>query len=404
MNVGLAATVGHRRGGLTRVGGHRLPRPWLAWLVLTMGGVGAAAPAPVIFQSVPGRFEVAAIDATAAQAVIARAEEAWALLAPPLALPDAFSSPVFVRLVPVADWREAAAFRVIVEAGGVVSVRLRWGEAMEERVVRRALVRGLLLRAGVARHGVSGNMVAPRWLEEACLGWWQTRADPAQFDALKQETARLAPPALADVLGWSRDGEPSHARAPGAVWLLTFLQEESGRSGAWPALLNRVLGGEAPLAALAASFPGRFANDAERELWWQTGWHHVRRTRPLPTLEAADSRAALVGLTRFVFSREGRDTVVPLPDVLGRAGEPPVDVELKRRAAALNRLLPVLHPFYRNAGLALAEALGTRATGARLDAWCGAYALEWRDATDLEAATTAALDALERKSPLSSIN
>ena len=147
-------------------------RALVAWFGVALAAMraGGASPVPVIFQSAPGRFEVAAIDATAAEAVVARAEEAWPLLAAPLALPEAFSSPIFVRLVPAADWVETAPFRVIVEAGGVVSVRLREAGTLEERVVRQALVQGLLLRTAVARHGVGGRPTAPRWLEEACLG------------------------------------------------------------------------------------------------------------------------------------------------------------------------------------------------------------------------------------------
>ncbi|MEO5957958.1 MAG: hypothetical protein ABIR80_02490, partial [Opitutaceae bacterium] len=61
-----------------------------------------AATTPTIFRSGPGQVEVAAIDATAAQAVVVAAEEAWARLAVPLRLPKGFSTPVFVRLVPAA--------------------------------------------------------------------------------------------------------------------------------------------------------------------------------------------------------------------------------------------------------------------------------------------------------------
>lgn len=357
-----------------------------------------AAPGPVIFRSAPGRFEVAAIDATAAQAVVAQAEEAWRWLALPLALPEAFSSPVFVRLVPAADWTETESFRVIAEPGGVVSARLRWGEAAPEATTRRALVRALLMRVAVAHHGAGGRLTAPRWLEEACLGWWRTHADGAQLDALKQETARLTPPSLADLLMWPPEAAESRSRVAGSIWLLAFLQEEAGRTGAWPGLLSRLLGGDAPAAALAASFPGRFANESERELWWQTGWHEVRRVRILPTFTAAESRAELMQLTRFVYARDGRDEVKPLRVVLAHGTEPLVGEDLRRRATALQRMLPSLHPFYRNTGLSLAEILDVRSMPpAKRDAFCAEFERDWRDATELEAATTGALDAVEKR-------
>lgn len=373
-------------------------------LTLLAVQVAGAGPVPVIFQSAPGRFEVAAIDATAAQAVVAQAEEAWRWLAAPLALPEAFSSPVFVRLVPAAEWSEPRTFRVIVEAGGVVSVRLRWSEAMPEPVVRRALVQALLLRIAVARYGANERLTAPRWVEEACVGWWQTRAEAAQLDALKQETARQVPPPLKEVLNWSRGAADSRELTVGAVWLLALLQEESTRAGEWAQLLGRLLGGDPPATALAEAFPGRFADETARELWWQTGWHQLRRGRTLPSLEPAESRAGLAELARFVWAEDGRDRIVPLREVLAHGREPAVAAELRRRATALNRLVPALHPFYRNAGLSLAEALdASDAAAERREASCAAFERDWQDATELEATTAAALDVLERPGGLSSI-
>ncbi len=377
---------------------------WLAVLLVALGGAvwrgptAGAAPAPVMFQSAPGQFEVAAVDVGGAQRVVARAVEAWQLLATPLALPGAFASPVLVRLVPAAEWGERTPFRVIVETGGIVSVRLRWDEATPESFVRRSLVQGLLMRQAVARHGVNAHLTAPLWLEHAGVGWWRTHAEPAQLDALKQSSAGRAPPTLAELLNWQRGAEEPERFIDGAVWLLAFLQTDSGKAGEWPALLQRLLGGEAPEAALAASYPGRFASERERELWWQTGWHHLRRARVLPAFEAAESRAELAELARFVFTRNGSDAVVPLGDVLAHAREPRVAADLKRRAAALNRVLTALHPFYRNAGLSLAEVLtASGATPERRAAWGATFEQDWRDANELAAASAAALDALEAK-------
>ena len=363
---------------------------------VALGWAATGSSVPVIFQSAPGRFEVAALDGGDAQRVAALAAQAWPMLAGPLALPESFASPVFVRLV--ADWGERSPFRVTVEAGGVVSVRVAWDPTTPEVVVRRALVQGLLMRQAVARHGVNERLTAPLWLEHACVGWWRTRAEPAQLDALKQASARLAPPALEDLLQWQRGATEPAPFVDGAVWLLTFLTGEAGKAGEWPALLHRLLGGEAPAAALAASFPGRYANDGERELWWQTGWQQLRRARVLPGWEAAESRVELAEMVRFVFTQQGEDAVLPLREVLERAGEPLVDRELKRRAAAVNRLLTALHPFYRNAALSLADALAVRGAGAeRRDAVCAAFEQDWRDATELERASATALDALSAR-------
>lgn len=370
-----------------------------AWVGAAMAARAAGdLPAAVMFQSAPGRFEIAGADVVGAQRVVALAAEGWQHLAVPLALPESFSSPVFVRLVPAADWREVAPFRIIVEAGGVVSVRLRWAASTPEVYVRRALVQGLIIRQAVARHGVNPRLTAPLWLEHACVGWWRTHAEPAQLDALKQSSQRLVPPTLSTLLEWQRGSDEPEALTAGAVGLLGFLQAESPRTGEWPALLQRLLGGEAPLPALSATYPGRFTNESERELWWQTGWHQWRTARVLPGLEAMESRAELAECARFVFAREGRERVVPLRELLAHTAEPLVAAEIDRHAGALNRVLPVLHPFYRNAALSLAEALAARGVAEKKrEILCAAFERDWRDAVELEAASATALDALERK-------
>lgn len=377
----------------------------VAWALAAMAVVtssqelrAANAPVPVSVQSAPGRFEVSALDASVAHAVVAASEEAWRFLSAPLGLPEAFSSPIFVRVVPVADGAPES-FQALVEPGGIVSLRLSIASRVGP-MARRALVQALLFRVGVARFGASEQINAPLWLEHACVGWWRTRRDGAQLDALKYESRSGPPPPLEELLAWAPGDEEPKAYANAAVWLFIFLQAESGRAKEWPALLQRLLGGEEPLAALAACFPERFATAAERELWWQTGYHHVRRVRTLPMLEPREAREQLGALVRFVFagSEDDTDVVLPLRQVLNHANDPVVAADLARRAADLSRLIPALHPFYRNAGLTLAEVLrdGVKLP-MRREELCAAFEQDWNAAVDLEMATTAALDAVENQ-------
>ncbi len=370
-----------------------------------MGAIGcclaiALGAAPSVFRTAPGRFEVSAGEVDAARMVTSAAEEGWRLLAGPLALPEAFSSPIFVRVIAADEWREPAPFRTIVETGALVSLRLRWSPDLPERLIRRAIVQALLMRLAVAQHGVNDRLTAPLWLEHACVGWWETRAEVAQLDSLQQRSARHAPATLSAVLGWQRGEAEDEARINSATWLLTFLQTEAARSEEWRTLLRRLLGGEPPLVALRATYPRRFEQAEEAELWWTTGFHHVRRIRPVPTLDARESRAELLALQRLVVSEEGRDAdkVVSLRTMLEHAPEPFVAAETQRRAAELGRVLPALHPFFRNAGLALAEVFAARTAGAaKRDEVCRAFETDWRDALELESASKAALDALESR-------
>jgi hypothetical protein len=292
---------------------------------------------------------------------------------------------------------DAAPFRVMVEVGGLVSVRLRADAAMTA-LTRRALVQALLMRLAAARHGVNERLTAPLWLEHACVGWWETRAAASQLDALKHHSARQPPP-IESLLGWQRGGEETADLSIGSVWLLAFLQVESGRAGEWPACLLRLLNGDDPLIAVTSSYPARYHSAEERELWWQTGYHHLRRMRTLPGQEAAESRDQLGGLARFVFAGAAgeEDVVVPLDVVLARGDEPVVEAEIARRALEVSRLISSVHPFYRNAGLSLGEAFAARTLpAAKRAAAASAFERDWRDAIELENATRTALDALER--------
>jgi hypothetical protein len=403
VNGAAVAAVDHRRRR-NRNGRHQ-PSPRHGWIGFGLGLVCAAlnavaATVPSVFRSGPGRFEVSALDAAAARAATTEAEECWRWLSAPLALPEQFSSPVFVRLVPASEWSEPTPFRTIVEAGGVVSLRVSAAALGSPRLLRRALVQALLMRLAVAQRGVNARLSAPLWLEQGCVGWWETRADAAHLDAVKQRSAALAPPAVDELLQWQRGEPESPARVSGALWLLTCLQAETTRAGEWPALLRALLSGDEPMAALASHFPGRFTTAAGREMWWQLGWHHARRTRTLPTLEIDESRAELAALARFVVahSETDADRVITFREALAHAREPFVDAELARRAADANRLAATLHPFFRNAGLSLAGALATgRASPAQREAACLAFERDWTDAGELAAASRHALDTLERQ-------
>jgi hypothetical protein len=179
---------------------------------------------------------------------------------------------------------------------------------------------------------------------------------------------------------------------------MTFLQAESGPAREWPGLVLRLLAGDEPMAALIASYPARFNTADERELWWETGYHHVRRVRTLPTLEAADSKEQLGALARFVFADPGGDgdLVLPLRTIVNRLDEPVVVAEISRRAAEVAKLIPSLHPFFRNAGLSLAELLASRKLPpARRAVLCTTFEDDWQAAIELASVTAAALDRLE---------
>lgn len=373
----------------------------LAWLALPLL---AASPtqgaAPVLAASLAGRFEVASMDAAVAHRVAAAAEEGWRVLAAPLGLPPSFPSPVFVRVLPAGTPRATATHEVAVEPGGLVTLWLG-PRAQEGRLLRRALVDALLHRLGVALHGVTVPPLVAPWLVSGAAGWWETRVDGARLDALREASRRRSPPELVRLLDGAHGSFGSEEDAAGATWLFTFLLAESGRGGEWPRFLARLLAGGDSQAMLAQAYVGRFGGPDERELWWQTGWHHHLRQRVLPGLEAEEARVLLAALARFVFSDDGgTDRLVPLAEVLARRSEPLVAAELARRGAELGRGVAGMHPFFRNAALTLAEACALAAGpegDRRREALAAQWERDWADGLALEAATREVLDRWESR-------
>lgn len=359
---------------------------------------GAALSPAAVFQSGAGRFEVSAWDADVAREVTAVAEEAWRTLAVPLGLPEAFSSPVFLRVIRPSEWPERSPFLTRVEPGGVVSVRLAWAANPADRATDRAVVQGLLLRLAVAQHGVSDSLAVPLWLELGCVGWGKARAEAARWDALKYATQRLRLPRLQEILSAQRGGMETREFAVGATWLVAVLQAEAGRTAAWTQLLRRVLKGEPATDAVDLVFGDRFRGESERELWWRTALEQAWRTRTLPGLDAEESWRALEALARFVVGGEAEDRLVPLSEVLTHGGEPFVAAELARRAAEASRIAPAAHPFFRNAALSLAAVLNAGSLPAEQQGkLIRAFENDWREGVSLVRASAAALDAFEAR-------
>lgn len=356
----------------------------------------AAEPIPVNVRTMPGRFDISAMDATLAHTVSAQAEETWRHLSDLLTLPEGFSSPIFVRVS--AGDASSPLFTAQSEPGGIVSVWIQSSAVAQPDMVRRALARGVLLRQGVAWYGAEPVRAVPGWLELGCALWVATREFPARLDEIKDRTRSLAPPALGALLNDKRAVVGGLEHAIASLWLLTLLQGDSRGAQEWGSFLRGVLRGVPADEMLTVAFPGRFTNVRERELWWQTGWHHFHRVNAFPMMGSQESAHEITRLSRFVFAPGNEDVVVPLRTVLEHAADAIVADEFKRRAAELQILTPAMHPYYRNAGLSLLEVFLKAGTVSphRLAALVVAFEEDWRDGVEIEAAAKAALDALER--------
>lgn len=367
-------------------------RGGLVLLTLLASGEGRSAPA-VLFESAPGQVQVVATDVVAARPVLSAAESAWCALAGPLELPERFASPITIRVVPCADWRDSESTRLVVEPPGAVTVWLR-GDATVSREAQQALVRALLVRKAVAATGANGQITVPRWLEEGATSWWRAAESGSEIDWLKQDAERLNAPTLSALLSWRRGATTSPELTVGAYWLIVFLQSESGPGRAWSRMLATLLAGGDSADAIQRQFGIALAS--EGEIWWRTGWHHYRRIPVLPGLSAAESRAMLADAIRQVWLKAGVETVVPPDDWPELAGTAAGRTTLNQAAQRISRCTAMLHPFYRNAALSLVAALNAAGstTSEAFAATRAHFEADWQEATALEAASATALDAL----------
>ena len=312
-------------------------------------------PTPRVFYTRPEQFEIIVMDAADARRLIAMGRAVWAALADPLRLPaDGFNTPVSVRLVPAAQWNAPTAFTVTVATPGMVTVRVRQEAGLDSNVVRRALVHGLLMRQAASWYGATSSLTVPLWLEHACAGLSRAKERPAILDMFQQDSVRLAAaPSLESVLKWDRGSDASHARELAALWLLLQLQAESSDGTQWHQWIRGVLGGAPALDTLPRIYAGLWANAADMELWWQTGFYHQAKKRILPVMTAGESRAWLTDRSRWLGMQQGRELVVPLSELPRLGREPWVQRELAERVQQIHLTMPAIHPFYTNAMVSL---------------------------------------------------
>ncbi len=360
----------------------------------------AAARAAHVFYTGRGQFEIIVTEIADARAALELGRSVWSALSVPIGLPaEGFESPVAVRLVPSAIWNEPAVFTVTVEAGGLVSVRVRWSEDVDPIVVRRAFVQGLIMRRAVAWHAVGPQLKVPLWLEQACTAWSQVRERPAMMDAFQQESAMLgAPPSLRALLEWERGGVESRSWELSALWLFAQLQAE-GPFSRWGGWLRGILGGADAYDTLPRSYPGVWRDAASLDVWWGTVVHHQRTTRALPAMTIAVSRAWMQDRSRWLAGRGAREVVLRLQELIELRREPWVKAELVERQMQTRSVLGTIHPYYANAALSMGRLYEAAARGNEKDFRVALAEFE-RDAIDgreLEDTVGAILDTAPRK-------
>ncbi len=354
---------------------------------------------PFVASTLKDQFEISGHSSDGVRHSVAIAEEVWATLAGPLLLPrDGFPSPIAVRLVAPELWKGDASFQPFAEMGGRVSLTVRSPADMPDlTILRRALVQALLMQRAIAWHGSVPGLKVPLWLEDACVAWSLTHGQTALLDAWQQESAGAAPPPLASLFGRQR-GEPViRSQELALLWLMGYLQSESGPELRWPSLVQSVLGGEDSARAVRRLYAGIFRSDPE--LWWQVGYYSQCRLNALASGQtAANTRIWLAERARWTALRANTEVGLTLDEVFGAHLEPWVQAELNLRLNQLHAGLDATHPFYRNAAVSLGRIYEAAMVGNHRS-FATALADLNRDIADgreLEQAANAALDKLEQ--------
>lgn len=362
---------------------------------------GMAEPAPRVFYTETGRFEIIVLDVADAQHALALGRSVWGALSGPLGLPsEGFSSPVSVRLVPEKQWKAPAVFTVSVETPGRVNVRIRWSDQVDPVIVRRAFVQGLILRQAVAWHGLGPRLTVPLWLEQACTAWSLIRERPAMKDAFQQESEGIpAPPPLRSLLLWERGEVESRSWELASLWLFLQLRDEAEDEARWGGWVRGVVGGADPVDTLPRCYTGLWKDFATMELWWQVGFHHQRLSRVLPAMTAAASRAWLADRSRWLAGRAGREIVLPLDELNELRREPWVRDELTQRVRQTHAVLGVIHPFYANTAISLGRLYeaALRGNGKQFRAARADFERDALDGRELEDTVNALLDTAPKK-------
>ena len=102
--------------------------------------------------------------------------------------------PIYIRLVPPAQWPGPAPYTTETQPDGVVLSWVGWNPQQPDlKILRRALIQAILVRQAIALHGQVEGLKVPLWLEDACVAWCLTRAHPAMLESWQQETVGSRP-------------------------------------------------------------------------------------------------------------------------------------------------------------------------------------------------------------------
>ena len=359
-------------------------------------------PAPRLFYTGQGQFEIVVRDVADAQPALALGRSVWDALAGPMGLPaEGFLQPVTVRLVPADQWTQPSVFTVTIENPGRVGVQICWSPDVEPVAVRRAFVQGLILRQAAAWHGVRPELTVPLWLEQALTLLSLVREKPALLDMFQQESAGT--PAVAPLRGlltWERGAVDSRDWELASLWLLLQLQAEAGGDfSKWGRWVRGVTGGVSPMESLPQCYPGLWSDFIAMDVWWQVGFHHQRRVRTLPVMTAEASRFWLADRSRWLAGRDGREVLLSLAELRELRDEPWVRAELSTRHGQIRAVMGLIHPYYANATLSLGKLYESARKGdakqfdeARTD-----FERDAVEGRDLEETVTAILNTAPRK-------
>lgn len=353
---------------------------------------GERAPRASVMRTPHGAFEVIGWDLQAVQVVTDLAAAVEGSAARAMGLRERFPTPVFVRLpAPLAGNASGAnPVSLAVEPGGLVTLWLRLGPDLGERLATQALVRGWATRLAIFDGGFAEGLGPPPWLEAALMEVARANLEPMRLLQLAIEAERCGPWPLWEVLTATQADGVREGFRENAYLLLQFLRSESAGSGRWERMARGSLRGGDARVALAA-WTGRAVGDAETELWWAVGFHHHRTRIAGPLRSPRASYRALLRASRVVLAVNGRDEALDWPRLWFWRDAPAVRSELAARA----RLLPVdaarAHPYFHDGYAALHDLYAAVLAGERTA--FDAAQVRWAEAVAEGAAKTRAAEA-----------
>ena len=306
-----------------------------------------------VFTAESKHFIVASRDADSAHYVDRLAKKLYGIVGEYVNLPDEYSEPIVIKLVPKEHWQSPAPFQTSAGVAGELSLHFGWDKDADFDWLVRGIVQVITTRAFVWHHGTSRVADMPYWLELALTEEARARMNPAKLSHIvetAQVTERLSVPTI--ILSTRETGANADLVINSFAMLRAMRREYGAETRPF---LSALIGSESPGITLAQSRPEIFHRQDAIESWWKRQYNHFLAKRTSVFWDTKQTRNQMLAWTRLNVSDSSEPLIMTITQTWHMRDEPGVRQKIVDRVAEVHDHIEQANPVYFNSMLSLGK-------------------------------------------------